>query len=119
MQYSVGLPWKIGHDQLPAHYNVSMKRLNSQFRKLKQNPNILEKYNEIIKQQESDGIVEWVTELEQTERVHYLPHRALIQEDAETMKFRIIYDASSKDRKCTVSLNDCLHVGRALTPFIL
>ena len=71
-RYSVGQPWKVGHDPLPSNYNVSMTRLKSQFRILKQNPDVLEKYNEIIKQQENDGVIEQVTELEQAEGVHYL-----------------------------------------------
>ena len=42
-----------------------------------------------------------------------------MRENAETTKIRIVYDASRKDRKLGVSLNDCLHVGPSLTPMIL
>ena len=28
-RYSVGLPWKVGHDPLPSSYHVSMTRLKS------------------------------------------------------------------------------------------
>ena len=48
----------------------------------------------------------------------YLPHCAVIHNDAETTKFRIVYDASCCDRKTGSSLNDYLHVGPPLTPLM-
>eukprot|EP00794_Sanderia_malayensis_P009579 gene9579-biopygen7911 len=107
-----------GQNNLPSNYNISLLRLNNQFRKLKQTPDVLQKYEDIIQQQVHDGIIEQVSELEPAGKVHYLPHRAVVREDAETTKVRIVYDASCKDRKIGVSLNDCLHVGPALTPLI-
>ena len=118
-RYSVGLPWKLGHKPLPSNYNVSYLRLKSQVKKLRQTPVILDKYNDIISQQVEEGIIEQVAELEPGGKVHYLPHRAVVREHAETTKVRIVYDASCKDRKLGVSLNDCLHVGPSLTPMIL
>ena len=50
--------------------------------------------------------------------IHHLPHRAVIGEHAETTKVRIVYDASSKDNKSGVSLNECLHGDPSLTPLI-
>ena len=41
----------------------------------------------------------------------YLPHRPVIQESAETIKIRIVYDASAKPNKDSVSLNECLKTG--------
>ena len=118
-RYSVGLPWKLDHKPLPSNYNVSYLRLKSQVKKLRQTPVILEKYNDIISQQVEEGIIEQVAELEPEGKVHYLPHRAVVRENAETTKIRIVYDASRKDRKPGVSLNDCLHVGPSFTPMIL
>eukprot|EP00794_Sanderia_malayensis_P017243 gene17243-biopygen14837 len=117
-RYSVGLPWKAGQNNLPSNYNISLLRLNNQVRKLKQTPDVLQKYEDVIQQQVHDGIIEQVSELEPAGKVHYLPHRAVVREDAETTRVRIVYDASCKDRKIGVSLNDCLHVGPALTPLI-
>ena len=118
-RYSVGLPWKVAHKPLATNYSNSLARLKSQVRKLKETPEIFEKYNEVISQQVRDGIVEQVTELDPATKIHFLPHRAVIREDAETTKLRVVYDASCKDRKTGVSLNDCLHVGPSLTPMIL
>eukprot|EP00794_Sanderia_malayensis_P016165 gene16165-biopygen13734 len=117
-RYSVGLPWKLGHKPLGSNYNVSLQRLKGQVKKLEQSPTIYEQYNDIISQQAAQGIIERVTELEATGTVHYLPHRAVVRENAETTKVRVVYDASSKNRKSDASLNDCLHVGPALTPLI-
>ena len=117
-RYSVGLPWKVGHKPLPSNYNVSLQRLRGQVKKLEQTPNIYAQYNDIINEQVKEGIIERVSELETADKIHYLPHRAVVRENAETTKVRVVYDASSKDRKSGVSLNDCLHVGPSLTPLI-
>ena len=117
-RYSVGLPWKAGHDNLPSNYANSLARLKSQVKKLERNPDILCKYNDIISEQLESGIIEKVPELHVAEKVHYLPHTAVVRENAETTKVRIVYDASCKYRKMGIALNDCLHVGPPLTPLI-
>ena len=109
-RYSVGLPWKVAHKPLSTNYANSLARLKSQVRKLKETPGVLEKYDDVISQQVKEGIVEQVSELETADKIHFLPHRAVIRENAETTKLRIAYDASCKD-KTGVSLNDCLHMG--------
>ena len=42
-------------------------------------------------------------------RVHYLPHHAMVQQDKQTTKLRVVYDASAKTDG--PSLNDCLYTG--------
>ena len=117
-RYSVGLPWKVGHAPLPTNYNNSLSRLKSQLKKLRLYPDILEMYNNVISEQVEMGVIEQVSLLEQAQQIHYIPHQAVCRENAETTKLRVVYDASCKDRKSGVSLNDCLHAGPALTPLI-
>ena len=44
-----------------------------------------------------------------------LPHHAIIREDKQTTKTRIVFHASAKDSN-GVSLNSCLEPGQALQP---
>ena len=117
-RYSVSLPWKAGHGPIPCNYTNSLVRLKSQVKKLKQVPDIFAKYDEVISEQVELGIVSKVTALEKPERVSYLPHSAVVRENAETTKVRVVYDASCVDRQTGTSLNDCLHVGPPLSPLI-
>lgn len=55
----------------------------------------------------------WTTP--KTEKVHCLPHHALIRKDTKTTMVRIAYDASLKETFGT-SFNDCLHVGPPPNP---
>lgn len=117
-RYTVKLPWKEGHEPLPSNYANSLSRMKGQIKRLKREPEVLEEYDSIIKDQLSSGVIESVTELEGARKVHYLPHQAVIRKDAETTKLRIVYDASAKESKNGTSLNDCLHTGPSLTPLL-
>ena len=79
---------------------------------------MLTEYDSIIREQVERGIVEPVAALEKVDKVHYLPHQAVIRKDAVTTKVRVVYDASSKECKSGTSLNDCLHVGPSLNPLL-
>ena len=72
-------------------------------------------YDKAIREQLSSGIVERVLDpaVVSGERVHYLPHHAVIRCDKETTKLRVVYDSSA--RVDGVSLNDCLYVGPKFT----
>ena len=47
-RYSVSLPWKIGHKDLPSNYDIYYSRLQGLLMKLKKDPETLVKYNEVI-----------------------------------------------------------------------
>ena len=117
-RYSVGLPWKTGHEPVPSNYGNAMVRLKSQLKKLHRTPEVLKQYDSIIHDQLKDGIIEKVPGDLQVSKVSYLPHQPVVRENAETTKVRIVYDASCKDRSTNTSLNDCLHVGPPLTPLM-
>ncbi|XP_057292560.1 uncharacterized protein LOC130621273 [Hydractinia symbiolongicarpus] len=115
-KYSVPLPWKQDHEQIPDNFQNSRNRLTSVFRRLKAKPELLQQYDDIIKQQKRDGIIEQVTEPPPPPgKVRYLPHHYVLKEDKSTTKVRIVYDASSN----SPSLNDCLEKGPSLLPLLM
>ena len=115
---SVKLPWKEGHDTLHSNYELSLSRMKSQIRKLRKEPEVLEEYNAVMKEQLDSGVIETVTQLEKAEQVHYIPHLVVVCREASTTKVRVVYDASAKIGKEGTSLNDCLHVGPSLNPLL-
>lgn len=117
-RYTVNLPWKEGHERLPSNYYNSLKRLKGQIRKLQQDPDTLIEYDRVIKDQLEKGIIEPVCNLEEEGKLFYLPHHPVIRREAKTTKLRVVYDASAKEGGKGVSLNDCLHIGPALTPHL-
>ena len=94
---------------LPDNYQLSLKRLYGLLRQLQQDPEILQEYNSIIQKQLHDRIVQKVenTEPMGSGRVHYLLHHAVVRQDKETTKLRIVHDASAKSDG--PSLNECLY----------
>jgi hypothetical protein len=118
-RYEVALPWREHHSPLPDNYDLSYQRLHGLLRRLKQKPAILQEYDSIIRDQLSKGIVEQVKDLKEDPEVpvHYLPHHAVIRQDKETTKLRVVYDASA--RSSGPSLNDCLHTGPKFNQKIL
>ena len=110
-RYEVNLPWRDMELVLPDNYQLSFKRLNGLLRRLRQQPKLLEEYNRAIKEQVERGIVEVLEDPTAVdgERVHYLPHHAVIRHDKETTKLRVVYDASAKT--VGASLNESLHSG--------
>ena len=117
-RYSVKLPWKTGHPELPNNYAVSLHRLKTQVARLEREPEVLREHASIIEEQLKTGVIEKVVELEKAAKLHYLPHQAVVRKEAATTKVRIVYDASSKGEKTGTSLKDCLHVGPSLNPLL-
>ena len=93
----------------------SLGRLHSLTKNLIRS-NKLGEYDKIIQEQINEGIIEKMRETKKSEKgkEFYLPHRPVIQESAETTKIRIVYDASAKPIKDSVSLNECLETGPPL-----
>ena len=56
--YETGLRWKGNHPPLPDNQHGSLRRLQNLTRKLEKQPGMLEKYDAIIQDQLSEGIVE-------------------------------------------------------------
>ena len=117
-RYEVLLPWHDNHPAIISDYELCVNRLKSLQRKFLKELELIRKYNQIIEEQLSKGIVERVAADKDSEEedVHYLPHHAVIRRDRETTKQRIVYDGSAKPRERTHSSNDCLETGPNYTP---
>ena len=74
---------------------------------------MLAEYDAVIRDQVEAGVVEKAPS-EVVGKEFYLPHRAVVRENAEATKMRIVYDASARERENTPSLNDCLLTGPPL-----
>ena len=110
--YETALPWKGNHPTLPNNRAGSLKRLESLVRKLEKQGE-LERYDNIIKDQLTQGIVEHAEE-EVEGREFYIPHKAVLRDNAESTKMRIVYDASARATATSPSLNECLETGPPL-----
>ena len=74
-----------------------------------------EAYDSVIKDQLENNIIEEVTdtEINNSSKEFYMPHRAVIRESAESTKLCVVYDASVKSES-GFSLNYCLEKGPPL-----
>ena len=102
---------------IPDNYLLAKIRTEHLLTRLNKNKLLLKKYDDIIKDYLKEGIVEEANNIPEKGRVHYLPHRAVIRNDKETSKIRVVYDASSKVKN-EGSLNDRLESGPCLLPLL-
>ena len=110
--YETGLPWRGNHPQLPNNERGSIRRLDNLVKKLERTGKY-EAYDQIIKDQLEEGVIELAPE-ESSDKEFYLPHKAVVKENAETTKLRVVYDASAKEQPNSPSLNECLNPGPSL-----
>ena len=94
--YSTRLPWKSQQPApLPVNKGLTLKRLQSTTRNLERMEKLIE-YHTVMEQQLEEGILELVAEVPTGKVIHYIPHQAVIREEAESTKMRIVYDCSAK-----------------------
>ena len=111
-RYEVTWPWKEENPRLPDNYQLALGRLISLLKRIQGRPELLQKYDSIIKDQLKKEIIEEVNVgTEEGCKKHYIPHHAVITPDRKTTRVRIVYDASVKARKGCKSLNECLYRG--------
>lgn len=114
-RYTVKLPLKENHAELPDNYDLCVECLKKLRVKLDADDELKGAYNEVINEQIKAGVIEEIKDDGRVGEVTYLPHRAVVKKDRETTKVRVVLDASAK-RGSNVSLNDVLYKGPSLTP---
>jgi hypothetical protein len=110
--YETNLPWKANHPRLPTNEAGSRRRLVSVIKKRTREGNY-ERYDDIMREQLDQGIIERAP-VEASGKEHYLPHKGVVKQSAETTKLRIVFDASAKESSEQPSLNECLYPGPPL-----
>ena len=113
-RYTVAWPWKDEKPDLHENRALALGRLKSLIRRMKDNPDLVQKYDEIIEYQLKQGVVEKVRMESKDTIKHYIPHHAVINPTKATTKVRIVYDASAKTKSGNKSLNECLYRGPML-----
>ena len=119
-RYQVQLPFKEDHELLPDNFALCKSRLVSLLKRLQSKPEVLKHYDDVIRDQQKQGIVEPVEQgvNNGVGKVHYIPHHEVIRVDKDTTKLRIVYDASARSGKNSLSLTNCLYAGPPLSPLI-
>ena len=112
--YEINIMQKQFSPALPSNKTGSLGRLESLLRKLRKDPNLLQQYDQIIRHQLKEGIVESVSDDKLFVKEFYLPHQPIIREAPEITKVRIVFDASAKENDQSSSLNDVTEVGPPL-----
>ena len=116
-RYEVKLPFINLNQLVPDNYLLSKIRTEQLLKRLQENKTLLKSYDDIIKDYLVNGIVEEANNIPEVGYTNYLPHRAVIRNDKETTKVRIVYDASARFKN-EPSLNDFLDPGPCLLPFL-
>ena len=112
--YETRLIWEERNYMLENNTAGSLGRLIRLLKNLKQEPDKFKEYDDVIKSQLQEGIVQIAPEITDKSKEFYLPHKPVYREDAEATKVRVVYDASAKATRDSLSLNDCLETGPKL-----
>ncbi|XP_060800865.1 uncharacterized protein LOC132901873 [Amyelois transitella] len=115
-RYIVKLPFKTDNPKSPEGKtrDIAVQRLKYLERKFKRSPDLKREYTKVINEYIDKEYMEMIPEKErETKKSVYLPHHAVIRQDKESFRTRIVFDASCKGVN-NISLNDELHVGPQL-----
>ena len=112
--YETNIMWKQFSPALPSNKTGSLGRLGSLLRKLRKAPKLLQQYDQIMRDQLNDDIVERVSDDMPFGKELYLPHQPVIRKTAVSAKVKIIFDTSVKENNQSPSLNDITEIGSPL-----
>lgn len=115
-RYIVELPFRTDPPVLPSNSReIAIKRWKSLENRLEKSPKLKRDYNQVIEEYLALNHLERIDRESETrtENCVYLPHHAVIREDKETSRTRVVFDASCKGNN-GVSLNDALLIGPQL-----
>lgn len=115
-RYFVKWPAKHNIKELPDNKTLALKRFRFLLKRFQREPELLQKYAQVINDQLEKGIIEPVCEdVQDGRQFHYLPHHPVVQPQRTTTKVRIVYDGSARTKN-TPSINNCLLRGPVILP---
>lgn len=107
-RFSVKMPFKeIPEQALGNSYFLAKKRFLNLEKKLNNNSQLKQSYTAFIEEYKNLG---HLNEIKRPIFGYYLPHHAVLREQSETTKLRVVFDASAKTNSGK-SLNDIQYVG--------
>uniref|UniRef100_A0A914YQH3 Reverse transcriptase domain-containing protein n=1 Tax=Panagrolaimus superbus TaxID=310955 RepID=A0A914YQH3_9BILA len=115
-RYYVSWPEKEIHDKLPTNAALALGRLNSNFKRLSNDPKLLNDCGKIVEDQVKRGTVEVAPDIPEGDIVHYLSSHAVVTPQKTTTKVRMVFDASARISKNAPCLNDILIRGPLNVP---
>ncbi|XP_049867240.1 uncharacterized protein LOC126367655 [Pectinophora gossypiella] len=97
-RYVVKIPLKTNDTvkEVGETRNIALKRLNHLERKFEKNPKLKQEYKKVIEEYIELNHMEEVPEEKKNNPAIYLPHHAVLREDKETTKLRVVFDGSCK-----------------------
>ena len=104
-------------ESVPDNAITSKKRLSSLKYTLDCNQKLKEQYNKNLQDYDNECIIEKVTEVCESGTSHNLPHGAVIKENCDTSKVRIVFRGSMKQYN-QLALNELLHSEPCLLPLL-
>lgn len=112
-RFIVQLPLKENADLLDDCRSVALKRFFLLEQRLARNPQLRAQYIAFIREYEHLGHCKQIAERNDPPNLQkfYLPHHAVLRPDSSSTKCRVVFDASAKSSRDTLSLNDVLKVG--------
>lgn len=110
-RFSLQLPFRVDPAQLGRSRDIALKRLYAMERKFVRQPELKIRYTEFMDEYEALNHMTEVNDAQpEPQVVNYIPHHAVVKEDSETTKLRVVFDGSCKTSS-NVSLNEILSVG--------
>ncbi|XP_046480980.1 uncharacterized protein [Neodiprion pinetum] len=112
-RYIVRLPFKESTSLLGESKPTALRCLRRVAKRLSTDASYRQLYTEFIKEHESLGHMETVSDHSETSAAIYLPHLGVLKEDRVTTKLRVVFNGSCRTSS-GVSINEILHAGGKL-----
>jgi len=112
-RYEVTWPWKTFPPPLQSNFGQARGHLETLINKHAIDPNFFHAYDQILKKQMIDGVIEDAPKPISHSTGFYLLHHAVIAPEKST-PLPIVYDGSAKPSRQQFSLNDVIYKGRNL-----